>query len=471
MAVRDAAFDPPKHPEIHRLSIKNLTMTTASTMNPTSTGGFTDTALDAFTRARDEPSWLAARRKEALALFQSAPWPTLRDEEWRRTDIRALKLANFPPPGPVEPSDSAKSALKPAYDNLSTLYGTGVEQINAAVARRPDPSVLPRGVIFTDLATAVREHPELVQKYLLTKGVDPSEDVFSALHAAFWTGGAFLYVPKGVKVETPLFSLVGLAERGAVDLNHTLVILEEGAEAALVQETVSAGRDAKAAALHVGAVELLVGRGAKLQFVNIQNWDDRTWHFSRDRAVVERDASIQWTVGGLGAKLAKVNQEVALIGSGARAQVNGVMFTTGRQHLAYFTRQDHAAPDTRSDLLYKGGLKDHSRVVWKGMIRVEPEAQKTDAYQKNDSLVLSDTARVDSIPGLEIEANDVRCTHGATAGQVDSDMIFYLQTRGIGREEAVRLVVEGFFANVYDRIALEPVRETLRQAVAEKLGR
>ncbi len=146
------------------------------------------------------------------------------------------------------------------------------------------------------------------------------------------------------------------------------------------------------------------------------------------------------------------------------------MFTTGRQHLAYFTRQDHEAPNTRSDLLYKAGLKDHSRVVWKGMIRVEPEAQKTDAYQKNDNLVLADTARADSIPGLEIEANDVRCTHGATAGRVDDDMVFYLQSRGIPREEAVRLVVEGFFANVYDRITLEPVRETLRQAVAEKLG-
>ena len=181
------------------------------------------------------------------------------------------------------------------------------------------------------------------------------------------------------------------------------------------------------------------------------------------------DAAIQWTVGGLGARLAKVNQEVALTGQGARAQVNGVMFTTGRQHLAYFTRQDHAAPQTTSDLLYKAGLKDRSRIVWKGMIRVEPDAQKTNAYQKNDNLVLSDSARADSIPGLEIEANDVRCTHGATAGRVDEDMIFYARSRGVSRETAIRLIVEGFFANVYDRITLEPVRETLRQAVADKL--
>ncbi|MHC5541394.1 Fe-S cluster assembly protein SufD, partial [Singulisphaera rosea] len=221
--------------------------------------------------------------------------------------------------------------------------------------------------------------------------------------------------------------------------------------------------------LHVGAVEIVVGRASRFRFVNIQNWDAGTWHFSRERALVGADATLQWTVGGLGSRLSKVNQEVALTGQGARAQVNGVMFTTERQHLAYFTRQDHQAPNTTSDLLYKGGLKGKSRVVWKGMIRVEKDAQKTDAYQKNDNLVLSESARADSIPGLEIEANDVRCTHGATAGRVDEDMIFYALSRGVDRETAIRLIVEGFFANVYDRITLEPVRETLRQAVADKL--
>jgi Fe-S cluster assembly protein SufD len=260
-----------------------------------------------------------------------------------------------------------------------------------------------------------------------------------------------------------------MAGGGDVDLGHTLVVLEEGAEATLVRETASAGRGG-APGLHVGALEVIQARGSRFQLVNIQNWDDSTWHFSRERAVLGRDAAIQWTVGAVGSRLAKVNQEVALAGEGADAQVNGVMFTAGRQHLAYFTRQDHIAPHTTSDLLYKAGLKGHSRVVWKGMIRVEKDAQRTDAYQKDDNLILSDAARADSIPGLEIEANDVRCTHGATAGRVDEDMIFYSQARGVPRDQAIRLIVEGFFANVYDRIALEPVRETLRQAVAAKLG-
>ncbi len=433
--------------------------------------GIPETTLASFLNGRDEPAWLIERRREAFARFQAFAWPNLRDEEWRRTDIRALKLDPFA--GTVgaiaEPSAAAKATLEPSWETLRASYGAGIQHINGVAIQRAKVE-LPGGAIFVDLATAAREHPELLQKHLMTEAVKASHDIFAALHGAFWTGGTLLYVPKGVRLEAPLFSLNGLANEGSVDFSHTLVILEEGAEATLIQETAGLGRG-NAPALHVGAIEILQAKGSNLRFVNIQNWDSATWHFSRERALVGQDASLQWTVGGLGARLAKVNQEVALVGQGAKAQVNGVMFTTERQHLAYYTRQDHAAPHTTSDLLYKGGLKDKSRIVWKGMIRVEKDAQRTDAYQKNDNLVLSDQARADSIPGLEIEANDVRCTHGATAGPVDEEMIVYCQARGIPRETATRLIVEGFFANVYDRITVEPVRETLRQAVAEKLLR
>jgi Fe-S cluster assembly protein SufD len=432
------------------------------------TGGFNEASFEAFLKGRDEPDWLRRRRREAFAAFLASPWPTSRDEEWRRTDIRAMKLDAFSPPGHQEPAAEDFAAIEPVWNTLSANYGAGIAHVNAAPVRAADPAGL-GGAVFVDLGKAVKDHPGLLERYLLTEAVVPSADALAALHAAFWTGGTLLYVPRGCKVEAPLFSLVGLARSGRVDMDHTLIVLEEGAEASLVRET--AGRDrGEAQALHVGAVEIFVGRGARLRFVNLQNWDLGTWNFSRERALVGPDAAIQWTVGGLGSRLSKVNQEVALAGQGSRAQVNGVMFTTGRQHLAYFTRQDHQAPHTNSDLLYKAGLKDKSRVVWKGMIRVEKDAQRTDAYQKNDNLVLSDSARADSIPGLEIEANDVRCTHGATAGRVDEDMIFYAQSRGLARSEAIRLVVEGFFANVYDRITLEPVRETLRRTVADRLG-
>ena len=430
-------------------------------------GGFDETHFEAFLRTRAEPQWLLDHRRAAFEALSRLPMPTLRDEEWRRTDIRGLKLASFGRPEPTEPSADDHQAMAGSWDALAEHYPSGLERINGVATRAVDPSKL-GGAVLLDLAEAVKSHPDLLQKYFMTDAVSPTTDAFAALHAAFWTGGTFLYVPKRVKVETPLFTLIGLANAGRVDLEHTLVVLEEGAEATLVREVTSQNRG-KEPALHVGAVELFVARGAKLQFVNLQNWDTQTWNFSRERALVGADASVQWTVGGIGSRLSKVNQEVALVGEGANAQVNGVMFTTGRQHLAYFTRQDHVAPNTRSDLLYKTGLKDTSRVVWKGMIRVEKDAQKTDAYQKDDNLILSHEARADSIPGLEIEANDVRCTHGATAGPVDPEMVFYAQARGVAKETAVRLIVEGFFANVYDRIALEPVRETLRQAVATKL--
>jgi Fe-S cluster assembly protein SufD len=435
---------------------------------PAQSGGFGEEVFEAFLQGCNDPQWLVDRRREAFARFQSFAWPSAREEEWRRTDIRGLKIDAFTPPAIGEPLAGASAAFDDLVRTLSAHYATGIVHANGALAREPDPARL-GGAVLVDLSRAAHEYPELVRRYLLTKAVTASDDIFAALHAAFWTSGTLLYVPKGVAVEAPLFSLIGLAGDGRVDLSHTLVVLEEGAQATLVRETASRGRH-QAPGLHVGALEVFVADGAQLRLVNIQNWDDSTWHFSRERALVGRDASLQWTVGGLGARLAKVNQEVALTGQGANAQVNGVMFTTGRQHLAYFTRQDHAAPHTTSDLLYKSGLKDRSRIVWKGMIRVEKDAQRTDAYQKNDNLVLSESARADSIPGLEIEANDVRCTHGATAGRVDDEMIFYAQSRGIRRDEAIRLIVEGFFANVYDRITIEPVRETLRQAVAAKLA-
>ncbi|GAC1466604.1 MAG: Fe-S cluster assembly protein SufD [Isosphaeraceae bacterium] len=438
-----------------------------ATLQSTSKGGFTEEAFRAFLRDRDEPDWLVARRREAFAASQSLAWPSARDEEWRRTDIRSLKLDSFAPPPHAEPSSTDIASLEPLWQKLSLDYGAGIAHVNGVLAKTSDLTGL-GGAVFVDLGRALKDYPELIERFLLTKVVSPRADALSALHGAFWTGGTLLYVPKGVKVETPLFSLVGLAREGRVDLEHTLIVLEEGAEATLVRETAGVERG-DAPGMHVGAVEILLGRGAKLCFVNIQNWDSGTWHFSRERALVGPEASLQWTVGGLGARLAKVNQEVALSGEGASAQVNGVLFTSGRQHLAYFTRQDHLSPHTTSDLLYKAGLKDRSRIVWKGMIRVEKDAQRTDAYQKNDNLVLSDEARADSIPGLEIEANDVRCTHGATAGRVDEEMIFYALARGIPRETAVRLIVEGFFANVYDRISLPQVRETLREAVAAKL--
>ena len=328
-----------------------------------------------------------------------------------------------------EPSADDRAALEQLWESLSAHYATGIAHIAGALAREADPSQLGRAV-FVDLDRAVKDHPELLERYLLTEAVTPGADVLAGLARGVLdrrdaalraqgrdARGAALQPGRPGQTRTrrpePHAGRARRRGRGHAGPGN------ERAGALASRRGCTSGRSRSSSA-----------QGARLRLVNIQNWDEATWHFSRERAIVGRDASLQWTVGGLGSRLAKVNQEVALAGQGAKAQVNGVMFTTGRQHLAYFTRQDHIAPHTTSDLLYKAGLKDKSRIVWKGMIRVEKDAQRTDAYQKNDNLVLSHSARADSIPGLEIEANDVRCTHGATAGRVDEEMIFYAQARG-----------------------------------------
>jgi Fe-S cluster assembly protein SufD len=254
---------------------------------------------------------------------------------------------------------------------------------------------------------------------------------------------------------------------GGVDLSHTLVVLEEGAEATLLAETASFGPND--GGFHCGGIELLLAPGAHLRYVNLQDWGQGVWHFAHQKAVVGRDASLQWTIGALGSRLAKVNQHVALAGPGANCQVNGAMFTENKQHLAYHTLQHHAAPSGRSDLLYKGALQDRSRLVWRGMIKVDPGAQKTDGYQRNDNLLLSSACRADSIPGLEIQADDVRCTHGSTSGRVDEELIFYAVCRGFTRQEAIRMIVTGFFQQIFDRITIESVREALGRAIARRV--
>jgi Fe-S cluster assembly protein SufD len=300
----------------------------------------------------------------------------------------------------------------------------------------------------------------------MNRAFDSSYDRFAALHAAFWSGGTLLFVPRGVSVEQPLHTMSVLADH-SVDMGRTLVILEDGAEATLLSELRSPNH--AAIGLHCGAVELLVGPGAHLRYVSLQDWGHGVWHFSHQKALVDRDASIQWTIGALGSRLAKVNQHVALVGAGASSQVNGVMFTEGQQHLSYHTLQHHQAPSCTSDFLYKAALQDRSRTVWRGMIKVDPKAQKTDGYQRNDNLMLSTTARADSIPGLEIEADDVRCTHGSTSGRVDEELIFYARSRGLTRKEAIQTIVSGFFQQIFDRITIPSVREALGTTIAQRV--
>lgn len=420
-----------------------------------------------FLAGREEPQWLNQSRRRAWQCFEQSAWPDRKQEEWMRSDLRGFKLDRFPLRNTGTTADTASAEGEivrrledgvQAAGQLRTLDGTITHE-------HLDPRWSEKGVLFGDLSRLAGEHAELVQQHLFSV-VDPNQDRFAQLHAATWSGGQLLYVPRGVCVDQPLYVAAGMTDGGS-DRGHTLIVIEDGAEATFLYESNSPTEDA--GGLHVGSVEIVVKPGGNLRYVNLQDWGRGVWHFAHQRATVSRDASIQWTIAALGSRFAQVSQRVSLVGRGAHSQVNGVLFTQGKQQLTYNTLQHHQAPDCRSDFLYKAALQDQSRTVWRGMIAVDPIAQKTDGYQRNDNLLLSDHARADSIPGLEILADDVRCTHGSTSGKVDEELIFYAQSRGFTRKEAVRMIVTGFFQQIFDRITIDSVREALGQSIARQV--
>ncbi|VAX37338.1 Iron-sulfur cluster assembly protein SufD [hydrothermal vent metagenome] len=432
------------------------------------TTGFTQESFDIFLETRNEPEWVTTLRREAFETFSKLQQEPLDPEEWKRLSakMRLFKPDKF---GIQTKSETATSQPFETLMQDRAKFAGHVTHVDGHVESQSfHESLAAKGILFGDLADLVNDHRELLEPHLQKRLNQPQTDRFAAWHAAFWTGGTLLYVPRNVEIAEPLYSLIALANSGAADLSSTLVILEEGATAILLEETASLTNNLPG--LHVGAVELLLGDEASLQYVQLQNWNEKTWHFSHQNGSVASNARLRWTVGGLGSQLAHIHQNVSLDGRGAEAQVNGITFATNRQTISYYTKQSHNAPNTNSDLLYKEVLRDQSRVIWRGMIRVEPEAQQTDGYQRSDALMLSPDCRNDAVPGLEIEADDVRCTHAATAGQVDEEQVFYLMCRGLTRYEAMHMIVEGFFHLVYDRIPIELVRETLSHAVEKKLG-
>jgi Fe-S cluster assembly protein SufD len=432
-------------------------------METTTSLSFTQDGFEAFTSSRDEPGWLTDLRNAAWKKCNELSWPARNDEEWIRTDIRQFKLDRYSLPlESPKPETTATALLREGVELGGACTSLDSQKLNSFAADK----WVQKGVVFGSFDDVVRSHGDLIQPYLLRRAVNPNYDKFSALHAAFMTGGSILYVPRGVVVDEPFYALSALTD-GGVDFGHTLVILEDGAEATMLSETAS--ENVTGGGLHCGAIELIVNPRAHLRYVNLQNWGSNVWHFAHQKAVVDRDASLQWTIAAMGAKLAKVNQHVGLIGEGANCQVNGVMFTEDKQHLSYHTLQHHEAPGCRSDFLYKAGLQDKSRTVWRGMIKVDKIAQRTDGYQRNDNLLLSTNARADSIPGLEIEADDVRCTHGSTSGRVDDELVFYARCRGYTRKEAIQMIVTGFFQKVFDRITIDSVRDALGLAIARRV--
>jgi Fe-S cluster assembly protein SufD len=383
-------------------------------------------------------------RPELLERYRGLPMPTTKDEAWRFTN-----LAGFDPEAFAADGATAVAAAP----TMLEIEATGLAQVSeAAIEIRSAPE----GIRFEPLA----DHPLLGSLV----GVD---EKFAAHNAAMWEHGLLVHVPKGVAVEQPLYVRIVNSVPGGSLFWRLLVVAEPESRFTVIEEYTSA--DPELEGYSNAVVEIVVEQAARVEYVSLQNLSRGTWHFGTHHARVERDAELDWVAGGFGSSNGKVRIQNDLSGQGATSRVTGAYFADGTQHLDYDTFQEHIAPHTTSDFAFKGALRDTASAVWRGMIRVEKDAQKTNAYQENRNLLLSPKAHADSIPGLEILANDVRCTHGATLGQVDREQLFYLMTRGLSRAEAERLIVRGFFQDVLDRIELEPVRDALSAALEARI--
>jgi Fe-S cluster assembly protein SufD len=393
---------------------------------------FDDAAFEALPEA---PEHVRSLRKAAFEEFRSLPIPSQETEEWRYTDLSSFEL---------------EFAAAPPRQTLTTsnqpLDGTGV--------------------VFCDLDRAAEEHPELLERAL--HGLVPTgRTKFTALHGAFRTGGTFLYVPRDVRLELPLQTVTSLHDDGTVVFPHTVLVAEEGADVTLIDRFASPDLPR---AFADAIAEIYVGDGAHVRYASIQEWGSGVTHLGIQRATVGRDAEFRSLAIGFGASLARAEAETVLAGPGGFSEMLGVFFADGTQHFDHRSVQDHAAPQCTSDLLYKGALRDSSRAVYSGWVHVRPGAQKTNAMQTSRNIVLSEHAKADAIPNLEIEANDVRCGHAASVGPVEEETVFYLESRGIPRAEAERLIVTGFFQEVLDRVGLPEVRRNAELAIQEELG-
>jgi Fe-S cluster assembly protein SufD len=376
------------------------------------------------------PAWLEERRRKGASLAKSLPLPDQKAKGWEFTDLSRLDLGGYEE-GSAEPVVSA------------------VE-----------------GATVVSLAEALGSHGDLLRERL--GSLVPVEDPFVARNEASWRDGVLVHVPAGVVLSEPIQIEVPVDADGAAIDWRTLVVLEEGAEAEVWEHWSSPADDVDAVLNSV--VELSVGQGATLRYVNTQDISERAWIFATQRAQVERDGRLDWVALGFGSARGKVRMETKLAGPGSEARVTGGYAGGAGQHLDYDTTQEHAAPNTTSDLAFRGVLAAGATAVWRGMIKVDPGAQQTDAFQESRNLLLSPEAHADAIPGLEILADDVRCTHAAAIAQIDKDQLFYLTSRGLDADAARALIIEGFLESLVERLAEGPVRDSLSEALEARLA-
>jgi Fe-S cluster assembly protein SufD len=423
-------------------------------------GAFTAEAFAAhLATQKSAPAWWLDRKRAGHARFAALPMPDRTNEGWRFSNLGTLALDGFTLPTGADLKSQISDFKFPTSAALTFTN-------NALASRTPVPDDLAaKGVIVTTLAEAAVKHADLLKAHFMAQPQKLGSEKFAALHTAFVGDGAFIYIPKGVAVKDPIVITHAAAGAGTAVFPHTLVVAEENSQATVVDYFVSADTGAHFAC---GANDLYAAHGAQLTYIGAQNWSRDTLAFQFNSIVVRRDARVQSLNLHLGARQARHESHSQLQAPGAFSEMLALTVADGAREFDQRTLQIHQAPSTKSDLLYKNALLDQARTIFSGLIVVDPDAQKTDAYQSNRNLMLSDDAEANSLPGLEIQANDVRCTHGATSARIDPEQEFYLQSRGIAKAAADELITFGFFEEVLNRLENEAVHEALRGLIQSK---
>lgn len=425
------------------------------------TGSFTAETFAAHLAALSSaPAWWLERKRAAYEDFAPRPLPRRTDESWRFSNLAGLVLDGFE----VQAAAPADSAPPEPFGKPSLTFVNNTLRPDAGLPR----ASLPPGVIVAPLSEAVLQHADLLRRHFMAQPQKLGSEKFAALHAAFVADGAFIYVPRGVELAAPIVITHAAAGPNAAVFPHTLVIAEENTQVTVIDYFVSVRPPTPAAPpahFACGANDLYAGHGAQLTYVAAQNWSRETLSLHFNSTVVRRDARVQSLNLHLGARQARHESLSQLQAPGALSEMLAVTVADAAQEFDQRTLQIHQAPNTKSDLLYKNALRDRARTIFSGLIVVDPDAQKTDAYQSNRNLMLSEEAEASSLPGLEIQANDVRCTHGATSSRIDPEQEFYLQSRGIDKTAADELLTFGFFEEVLNRLASEPIHDALRALI------
>jgi Fe-S cluster assembly protein SufD len=414
------------------------------------------------------PAWWVQRQAEAWELFKRLPAPSRKDEDWRFANLSSLGSLGVAPSAPIAPEQIREFASRSKVSFGHSGQWIFVNDRPCASSLEGLERYLRRGLIVKPLMDALLEHSDLLQAHFMALPVGLGSDKFAALHASQVTAGLFVYVPKGLKVEDPVLVNHWMTGDGAVLFPHTLVVAEEGSEVTVVD----IGRaDGDPQGVVVACNDVVCGQGAKVRYVNKQNWGERALALHLGSTNVGADASVVGLQVNMGSAFLRTENRSRLAGRGARSEMLSLSVLHGNQEFDQRTFQHHCASDTWSDLLYKNSLNHKAKSIFQGMIRVEPEGQRTDAYQTNRNLLLSAAAEADSMPGLEILNDDVKCSHGATAGQVDEELLFYMRARGIPPQEAKHLLVMGFFEEVLERFGRGPIVEHIEAMLEEKFNR